>query len=99
VSLMCAVGGIGQNKEVEVGSFTCIENSRPAGASYVLQLVNQRYPKQPKVPIWTSPGLRGSKTGLRRTLEGTGNVLQIGRLPYLRYLSASAIKLRYGHCE
>ena len=58
MSLMCAVGGIGENKEVAVDSFTCIENSRPAGASYVLQLVDQRYPKQPKVPIGKSPGLR-----------------------------------------
>ena len=69
---MCAVGGIGESKEVEVGSFTCIENSRPAGESYVLQLVNQRYPKQPKVPIWTSPGLRGSKTGFAENPGGDG---------------------------
>lgn len=55
---MCAVGVLGECKEVDVGSFTCIESSRPAGASYVLQLVNQRYPKQPKVPNGTSPGLR-----------------------------------------
>ena len=48
---MCAVGGIGEYKDVKVGSYTCIENSRPADASYVLQLVNQRQPKQPKVPI------------------------------------------------
>ena len=55
---MCAVGGIGENEEVEVGSLTCIESPRPAGASYVLQLVNQRYPKQPKVPIGISSRLR-----------------------------------------
>ena len=55
---MCAVGVTGEYKDVKVGSFTCIENSRPAGASYVLQLVNQRRPKQPKVPIGKSPGLR-----------------------------------------
>ena len=41
---MCAVGGIGEYKDedVEVGSLTCTEKSRPPDASYVLQLVNQR---------------------------------------------------------